>query len=207
MSERNVGLLNMSIGVQDGPIALARDSAQLISLAHHKNVEVARLARTFSVVTPAAGVAPGTALSTTPPLTLYNPQNSGVGLGLLRAAMGYVSGTLGKGTLVLGANPSLMQAAPSGGTQLTPQCSYMGFTTGRALAYQGATLAQAPTLVEPLFIFGAWVGAADDLHSLERKWEGTNLLAPGTSVSLQGVAAAGSSPLVLLFLEWEELPL
>ena len=207
MTETNVGLLNSTIGVQDGPIALARDSAQLISLAHHKNMEAARLARTFSVVTPAAGVAPGTALSTTPPLTLYNPQNSGVGLGLIRAAMGYVSGTLGKGTLVLGANPSLMQAAPSGGTQLTPQCSYMGFTTGRALAYQGATLAQAPTLVEPLFIFGAWVGSADDLHSLERKWEGTNLLAPGTSVSLQGVAAAGSSPLVLLFLEWEELPL
>jgi hypothetical protein len=83
----------------------------------------------------------------------------------------------------------------------------MGYSPGRALAYQGATLAAAPTLVEPLFIFGAWVGAADDLHSLERRWDGSNLLAPGVSVSLQGIAAAGSSPLVLLFLEWEEIPL
>jgi hypothetical protein len=201
VSETTVGLSQTSIGVTDGPVAITKDSAQYIAAAHHRNVEAGRLTRTYSVVTPVAGVAPGTALSTTPPLSLYNPGGSGVSVALLRAAMGYVSGTLGKGSLVLGALPSLVQDAPTGGTELDPQCSYFGYAPGRARAFQGATLDGTPQLVEPLFILGAWVGSADDVHALERRWHGTNHLAPGTCVCLQGIAGAGSSPLVLLFLE------
>lgn len=164
--------------------------------------------RRYSVATPAAGVAPGTVLTATPPLTLYNPLGSSVALELIGASMGYVSGTLGKGTLVLGANPSTTQAAPTGGTLLAQVGTYFGYTGSVALCYQGATLAAVPTLVEPLFITGAFVGAADTALQLERRWENLRkVLAPGTSISLQGIMAAGAAPLVILALWWEETPI
>lgn len=165
--------------------------------------------RRYSACTGAAGVAPGTALSTTPPFTLYNPLGSSVAVEILDASLGYISGTLGKGTLVLAANTNTAQAAPTGGTVLAPICTYFGYTGAVALAYQGATVAAVPTLVEPLFVTGAFVGAADILiPPVNKPWATLRkVIAPGASISLQGIMAAGSSPLVLLSVWWEETPL
>jgi hypothetical protein len=205
MTERRTGLLKTPSGTLDPLMAISPDGAQYVVFAHHANVEVTRHAKSFIATTPSAGVAPGTALTTTPPLTLYNPQNSNVYLALIGAKLGYVSGTLGGGSLVLGANPSLTQVAPTGGTPLTSQCTLFGFITGKGLAYQGATLAAAPTLVAPVFTLGAFVGTTAALMELDAAWEGDFMLAPGASVSLQGIAGAGTAPLVLLSLLWEEV--
>lgn len=203
--EGRVGYKKAVNGVTD-TIRLATDTAQMVSAAHHANVEAALTQKAMLACTGASGVAPGTALSTTPPFTLYNPQGSGVYLAVVKILLGYISGTLGKGSLVLAGNPSLSQAAPTGGTALTVQNALLGYTAGKGLAYQGATLAATPTLLLPVFTLGAWVGSADTVLLLESLLNGSVVLAPGTSLSLQGIAAAGSSPLVLLGMLWEEVP-
>ena len=203
--EGRVGYKKALTGVTDS-IRLATDTAQVVSAAHHANVEPTLAQKVFSACTAAAGVAPGTALSTTPPFTLYNPQGSGVYLAVARLLLGYISGTLGKGSLVLAGNPSLVQAEPSGGSLLTVRNNLLGYTAGKGVGYQGATLAATPSLYWPLFTLGAWVGSADSVLQLESVLDGSLLLAPGTSVSLQGIAAAGASPLVLLGMVWEEVP-
>ena len=132
-------------------------------------------------------------------------QQCGLILALIGASLGYISGTLGAGAIVLAGNPSIVQDAPTGGTPLTPLCTYLGWTGGKALAYQGATLAAVPTLYKPVFTMGAFVGTTATAFELDQRWEGSFVLKSGTSVSLQGVAGAGTAPLVLLSLLFEEV--
>lgn len=205
MADRRTGLTKAATGQLDPLLSLTNDGASYISQAHLKNVEVIRQAKTFTFCTPVAGVAPGTALSTTPPLTVYNPINSGVYLAVGEVGLGYISGTLGGGAIVLAGNPSLVQAAPTGGTPLTPQCNFLGFVVGKALGYQGATLAATPGIICPVFTIGAWVGTTPDMMALSRDFAGSYLLAPGASISLQAIAGAGTSPLVLLSMSVEEV--
>lgn len=205
MTDRRTGLATVANGVVDAPAGYTLDSAAYVALAHHANVEAALAAKTFVVSTGIAGVAPGTTLTTTPPLTLYNPMGSGVSLALVGASMGYISGTLGAGSIVLAGNPSIVQAAPTGGTPLTPMCTYLGWAGGKALAYEGATLAAVPTLYKPVFSLGAFVGTTATAFALDQRWDGSFVLKSGTSVSLQGIAGAGTSPLVMLSLMFEEV--
>lgn len=205
MAERRTGLVKSATGQLDSLLALSPDGAQYTGLSHAPYVEVTRQAKSFTACTGVAGVAPGTALSTTPPLTVYNPINSGIYLALVEANLGYISGTLGGGSIVLAGNPTLIQAAPTGGTPLAPQCTFLGFVVGKGLAYQGATLAATPSLIRPVFTIGAWVGTTPDFFELSKDFDGKYMLAPGASVSLQGIAGAGTTPLVLLSLTWEEV--
>ena len=174
--------------------------------AHAMYAEAGRLARVHSACTGVTGVAPGTVLSTTPPFTLYNPANSGIVAVVLLAALGYVSGTLGAGTIVFAVNATPGQAVPTGGTELTPQCQLVGSARGTCRVFQASTLGATPVILRPAFIVGAYVGGADVPGPKECYVQGSIQLSPGTSVSLQGVAAAGTTPLVLLAMEWEEMP-
>jgi hypothetical protein len=202
-----VGLQRTTLGVSDGDIPLTIDSAQYIMPAHLRNVEAVRAARIFSACTGAAGVAPGTALGTAPPLTLYNPQGSSVGLAIHSIRMGYLSGTLAAGLVALVANPSLTQAAPSGGTALTARCAFVGYSAGQGQAYQGSTLDATSVIVLPLFSFGPVDGSDKTFVKLEAELEGAYMIAPGCSMSLQGIAGSGTSPLVLFGMTWEEVRL
>lgn len=172
---------------------------------HADYTEPGRLARLHSACTAVAGVAPGTALSTTPPFTLYNPANSGKIASVLCAILGYVSGTLGSGTIVFAVNATPGQAVPTGGTELTPQCQLIGGARGACRVFQGSTLAATPVILRPAFVLGAYAGGADLPGPRECYVKGSINLSAGTSVSLQGVAAAGTTPLVLLAMEWEEM--
>jgi hypothetical protein len=199
-----VGLKKSSAGVvEEG--ALTLDTAQYVAMAHHINVEAGKSARCFAACTGPEGIAPGTALDTTPPLTVYNPIVSGVVLALLRASIGYVSGTLGEGMIALAAVRNLTQAPPTGGTPLSPRCSYVGYGSGRALAFQEATVAEVPTLEKPLFSLGGTASPSYSAWAMDSVFEGTYLVAPGCSVSLCGISAAGTAPLVVLYLLWEEI--
>ena len=153
-----------------------------------------------------AGVAPGTAFSTTPPLTLWNPPSSGKNLSITKVSIGYVSGTLGAGCIALGANIA-QNTVPTTGTELTPTCSKLGMPRGVGRIFTGSTLTQAPTIVRPVFNMGAFVGttalAPQDCDVLI---DGGIIITPGTTLSLQGIAGAGTSPLVILGMTWEEIP-
>jgi hypothetical protein len=187
-------------------VRLSRFTEGVFVEGHPRLYEAARLGKLHAACTAAAGVAPGTALSTTPPLTLYNPQNSGKLLVPVRAAVGYVSGTLGAGTIVYGVNATTTQAAPASGTELTPQCTLVGSPKGVARVYQGSTLAAAPTIYRPMCVLSAFLATSDVGNMiLVDQIDGELALLPGASMSLQGIAAAGSSPLVLLAMVWEEI--
>ena len=187
---------------------MTRDLATVIQDLHGRFYETTYRGNTFIASTGVAGVAPGTALSTTPPFTLYNPLNSGVNLVLISASLGYISGTLGAGTIVYGVNVNTAQAAPTGGTTLTPICSLVGNgSLPRGKAFQGATLAVAPTILRDMVVLGAFAGAAAPPNPPVRDViDGSIIIIPGASVSLQGVAGAGTTPLVTLAITWEEVP-
>lgn len=186
---------------------MTKDLAMVIQDLHGRFYETTYRGNTFIASTGVAGVAPGTALSTTPPFTLYNPLNSGVNLVLISASMGYVSGTLGAGMIVYGANNNTAQAAPSGGTVLVPVCSLIGnVSLPRGKAFQGSTLAAAPTILRDFCVLGAFAGgAAAPTPPVRDIVDGSIIIGPGASVSLQGVAGAGTSPLVTLAVTWEEV--
>jgi hypothetical protein len=157
----------------------------------------------FAASTAVAGVAPGTALSTTPPFALWNPTGSKVALVLLDARCGFVSGTLGAGTLVYASHAQA--AAPTGGTELTVRPTSLGnANTPVARAFQGSTLSGTPVILRPCLVLA---GSAPFVPVPKDYVEGDIVVAPGQALVLQAVAAAGTSPLVLLAATWVEVNL
>lgn len=157
----------------------------------------------YTASTGVAGVAPGTVLSTTPPFTIYNPPGSRKLIAILHSFLGYISGTLGAGSVVYAASITLQAAAPVGGTVLTPTNNFLGGRPGAAQVFQGATLPAVPTILRPAFIIG---GTPTTPMIINDRIEGSLILAEGSALSLQEVGAAGAAPLVLFGMYWEELP-
>ena len=157
---------------------------------------------------PVAGVAPGTALGTAPPLCIWNPPNSGVNADIWKATMGYISGTLGAGGIVYAQAPQLTK--PTGvAPAIVPVSGLIGnLKTGAIQAFTGSTIAATETLVVPT----GWNLSASlaTTASAGFQWEdlldGEFILTPGNVFCMQGLCAAGSSPLVVMSLTWEETP-
>lgn len=204
-AEGKVGPQVLADGAR-GPFRMSRDGSQINQDSHARYQEAVQRGNVFVASTAVAGVAPGTALSTTPPFILYNPPSSGVELVIWRARLGYVSGTLGAGTIVYASG--VQTSAPSGGTAITPKNAKIG--SGRATAAtanQGGTIT-APTILAPAFTLGAFLASTAAVNPpLIDEVAGEFSLAPGAVFCMQGVAAAGSSPLVLFGVTWEEVPL
>lgn len=203
ITEIKAGLNTMA----DGAVSTARASrtgCQVITNGHGSFTEAASRGMIMEACNAVAGVAPGTALSTTPPLTLWNPPSSGKNLAILKSYMGFISGTLGAGSLVYAVVPSQV-TVPSGGAELTPQCSNIGFPRGVGRVFSGSTLSAVPTIMRPAFILGAFVNttAVPPDPALDLV-DGAIVIPPGAALCLQGIAAAGTSPLVLLSLIYEE---
>ena len=57
-----------------------------------------------------------------------------------------------------------------------------------------------------LFVIGAFVGGATTPADTVDVIDGSVIVTPGTAVVLQGVATAGTSPLVNFGFTWEEIP-
>lgn len=192
--------------VSDGSpadIRQGKDSEVIVQDAHGRYYEASLRGKIWVASTAVAGVAPGTALSTTPPLALWNPPGSGVNLSIILSALGFVSGTLGAGSLVY-AQVNSQTTAPTGGTELVPVSCLIGGTGARVgRAFQGSTLASTPALLRPGHIIGTTPTTPASAPSKDLL-DGEFTVAPGGVLVLQGVAAAGTSPLVLISLSWEE---
>ncbi len=202
-----VGPQSLQDGAQAQP-RLGKTAEQVVQTLHGALYEVVKRGSVFIASTGVAGVAPGTALSTTPPFTLYNPVNSGVDLVVLLATLGYISGTLGAGTVFLGVNSNANQAAPSGGTSIVPlSARTLGSGGGQGQVFQGATLAAAPSVLRPLFNLTALLAStAVQPYAVTEDLRGSIIIPQGAALSMQAVAAAGTSPLVVLGMQWEEVP-
>ena len=199
-----VGLVNVADGV-GAVLRLGKQADLIVSQLMGELYEGASRGKLFTASIGAAGVAPGTALGTAPPITIHNPASSGILVAVREVMCGYVSGTLGAGTIVHCFN--LQAAAPSSGTELTPQGQPLGAAAGKAKAYTGSTVAATSTLLRPAFNLGAGLASTADFPSEAPKDKvGGGIVIPaGYAYSLQGIAAAGSTPLVILAVVYQEI--
>jgi hypothetical protein len=209
LSEGKVGPLNVSDGAVI-PLRQNRDGALAVQCIHGDFFEGSYRNQQFTACTAVAGVAPGTALGTTPPFCLWNPANSGKAIVVVKAFMGYISGTLGAGTVVFAqsAVANNQPAAPTTGAALPVRSNYIGnAAAGVGIAYQGSTIAAVPLIFRPAFMMGAAVITTpfQPCSAVDTN-DGDILIAPGNVLCLQAVAAAGTSPLALFGMTWEEVP-
>ena len=206
--------LTLRVGPQtnaDGTTPVGRSAKtgeQCVSQAHGKYYEAAHRGALFAACEQGSGVAPGTALGTTAALVLYNPPNSGKRLAIKKVRVGYISGTLGAGTLYHCVNNTTTQTAPSSGTLLTPVCSDVGNGASPVgVARVGATTVQ-PVAYAPFASLNAMLATtATNPVQVEEDLDGEIVLEPGTTYQLQAVAAAGSSPKITAGITWEEVPI
>jgi hypothetical protein len=183
--------LTLRVGPQtnaDGTTPVGRagkTGEQCVSQAHGKYYEAAHRGVLFAACEQGTGVAPGTALGTTAFFVLYNPRNSGKRLAVKKVAVGYISGTLGAGTLYHCVNNSATQTAPSSGTLLTPTCLDVGNASAPVgVARVGATVV-APVAVRPYATLNAMLATtATNPVDLWEDMEGEIVLEPGTSYQL-----------------------
>jgi hypothetical protein len=204
LSEGRTGLISAADGTVN-PVRLDKTGAITIVSAHPLYSEASLRGKMFIASTAVAGVAPGTVLSTTPPLALLNPLNSGVDLAILKTSVGYISGTLGAGSIVY-AYFTPQATIPSGGTELTPVCTKIGQIKGAGRAFQGSTLAGTPLIFRPAYSLGAFLATtADPMRTTQDLVEGEIVVPPATVFVMQAVAAAGTSPIVAMSVCWEEI--
>lgn len=195
---------------QDGalkPTRADRTGALVTGDGHGHFREAVYRGACFAASVPVAGVAPGTAFGTTPPLCLWNPPNSGVNADIWKTLMGYVSGTLGAGGICYGQSPQLTK--PTTGTVIVPVNCLLGKLSGGAIqAFSGSTTASTPTIVRPtgFNLAASLASTAASGFVWEDTVDGELMLLPGNVFVMQGLCAAGSSPLVVMSASWEETP-
>lgn len=183
------------------------DGSQVVTLAGSKYYQLVKDGLLYVAQTAVTGVAPGTAIGTTAAAALYNPAASGKNLVILAAAMGYVSGTLGAGVVSWCAGTNVVAAAVTGTAMLTRNALLGSAAANVGSALTTATLPAAPTPVRNFCSLGASLAStAVQPWQIVDDVDGALIVAPGASVSLQGTAAAGTSPLVTFSFVWVELP-
>jgi len=187
-------------------IRLTRCGGVLTQGAGPYYYEPSRLGRIFTASNAVAGVAPGTALSTTPPICIWNPLGSGINLSILKASLGYVSGTLGAGSIVFAYNPG-QTIAPTTGTELIPVNNLIGQARGTGRAFTGSTIGAAGLIIRPFCFLGAALATTVNFPaSVTELVDGEFTVGPGMCFIMQGVTAAGSTPLVIFGISWQEIP-
>jgi len=204
LAEGRTGAVTAGDGSING-LRLDKTGAITIVSAHPLYSEASLRGNMFIASTAVAGVAPGTALSTTPPMALLNPINSGVDLVILKTAVGYISGTLGAGNIVY-AYYTPQATIPAGGAELTPVCTKVGQIKGAGRAFQGSTISGTPLIFRPAYNMGAALATtALGIGTCQDLVEGEIIVPPATAFVIQGVAGAGTTPLVLISICWEEI--
>lgn len=204
---------NGRAGLQDGAdneLRLGRNGEQVMVQAAPDYWENLIRGQSFMASTGIAGVAPGTALSTTPPFVLYNPPNSGVIAAVCDAEIAYLSGTWGVGNIILAGIAS--QNISAFGTVLTPSGPNLvgAGTKPSCAALQAPTLSAAPTLMRNLWGTAAItaIGSATSAPADAKKdLKGLVGVMPGGAICIQMVGGAGTTPLGLFTMSWVELPL
>ena len=178
----------------------------IVQQLNGKYYELARLGLVYHAQTAASGVAPGTAVGTTVPYVLANPAGSGKNLVVLATTLGYVSGTLGAGLLAYVADITLTDAATTG-TAIVPVNGLIGGAAGVAKPFTTATVATSPTLVRPICSMSAFLAttAMVPFSTVTDDVDGAIIVQPGTAIGVQGIAAAGATPLIVIAATWAEI--
>ncbi len=184
---------------------LTRDGGLVTQDLHGRFFETVVRGNVYEACTAVAGVPHGTTIGTTAAFTLYNPLGSGKNLVVLDWSMGYISGTLGAGSVFACANTNPSAAAVTG-TAITPTNLLLGGAVGVGKAFTTATLPASPAVIRPVWTLTAMLATtALTPVTVREVIDGKYIIAPGCALSLEGVATAGSTPLVSFGMSWEEV--
>lgn len=204
LAEGRTGLVTTADGGVN-PLRIDKTGALVTTGGHAQYGEPVLRGNMQIVSNLVAGVAPGTVLTTTPPMSLWNPPASGRNLVILKTGLAYVSGTLGAGFLAYAQVPAQM-TAPTGGAELTPVNALLGFPRGVGRAFNGSTWASTPALIKAVYSMGAALATSAFFpFILADVVDGEIVLAPGTGFVMQMVGGAGASPLLVMSITWEEV--
>ena len=181
-----------------------RESDLIVSQAHGRFAEAVRRGNVYSTAPTAVPLL--TNYGTTSPFVLYNPPGSGKWLSILRVSVGYGSGTLGAGSLMHAASTSPTQAAPSGGTPLTPNNNLIG-QAGNSVAVPrvSGTVATPVGLGVICSLDAELASSVDGLRTCVYDVDGEFIIKEGCAYHVAAVAAAGTSPVICLGVSWEEI--
>ncbi len=155
-----------------------------------------------------AGITSQAGLSvTTPALTVANPLNSGVRAVLWYAGASMSVACAAAAAVWLAVNTDVTDA-PVTGTATTAHRNMLlgGSQNSKCNSFLAATLAEAPVALSLLGIglTGA-ITVVTQAPMFERWYDGSVILQPGTSVSIQTSTASGTSGLWCEYI-WEEFP-
>lgn len=209
LAELKIGAQNLA----DGSTATAsgeRTGGQRVADSRGKYADSVSRGNVYNCSDAVAGTAPGTAFSTTPNTLLWNPPNSGKNLELLTCSVGYISGTLGAGMLAYGAVASGnlgTTAVPTGGAERTTRSAMVGLIAGSVgRFFNGSTVTTAGTILRAAFNLGAFLATtAAIVGALKDDIAGEFVVRPQSSFVVEGVAAAGTTPLINVALTWQEV--
>ena len=140
-----------------------------------------------------------------PIVGVFNPVNSGKNLVIIRASSTWASGTAGAGGLVWGIIPPNAAVTATGGNGAINNAT---FTTGGSVAktFTGSALTGAGVSTLFRFLGGPTTGAlaANGSPTVNEETAGDIICPPGAVVGLFA-AAAGTSPIVMASMTWEEV--
>lgn len=117
-----VGPSNLADGTQN-EIRLGRAGEQVVTLLHGTYAEQGLRGNSYVISTPAAGVTVPIYTNAVQQFVLYNPAGSGINIVLLKAYIGYVSGTNVAGHFCYAGTVS--QGVPTSSTQALTQSSLL----------------------------------------------------------------------------------
>ena len=204
--EGRVGVQTLQDGAQQPP-RLGHAGEIVVDDAHGHFYEANYRAGLFIASTPTAGVAPGTAFGTGQgAFALYNPPGNTKNACVKKASFTFLSGTLGAGIFAYG--NAIQTVAPTG-TLLTAKAGFIGNgASPTCSAYSACTvLANAPSLIRAPWSVGALVTAALIFPPLLDLVDDEIIVGPGNVLVLQEIGAAGTTPLGLFSMTWEEVPI
>ena len=199
---------NNRAGIGDGAgdvFRLGKTGELVQGRAHGEFFEPVSRGTVFSACTATGGVAHGTSLSTTAAFTLHNPLGSGVLVSILSASLGYLSGTLGLGVMYFTTHAGVAVANPTGAAIVIRQNLLGSAAAGKAIALTTATVV-TQIAIRPFTSFGPFLASTVFTPVIcKDPVNGEITLAPGYGCNLHSVAGAGSTPLVLIGMSWEEI--
>lgn len=182
----------------------------VVSQAHGKYHEAAIRGSLFAVANATTGAAILTGFAAVPPILLSNPLNSGRRFSIKKVSIAYVSGTMGAGCFWHGLYQNLTSAPVVGaGAVITPVCLDGGnLATSAARAF---TIPTSPATALGLWpigsIFAELATTANGLQPLIEDVDGAIVLEPGNSYSVLYVGTAGTSPVVVCGIVYEDFPI
>lgn len=189
---------------------LTKDTALVVQDAHGRHYEAAVRGNVWTLTTAAAGVTVAAAnviaaSAGSPIVGVFNPVNSGKNLVIVRATSMWASGTTGAGGLVWGILAPNAGVTAGGGNGAINNAT---FVTGGSTAktFTGSALTGAGVSVLFRFLGGPTTGAlaANAAHTVSEETAGDIICPPGGVVGLFA-AAAGTSPIVMASMTWEEV--